>query len=366
MGNEKLKNILSQDVYSAYQNITSTKKELGGGKNKNIIDSTTEYRKLSALIAGNGEVAKNKMTDTDIKQLSTLLANASKWKPAEEDGFGVGDRVEKTETKSESPKQTEEKPVKSDENKTNETNEAPSSTDKKPEQNKKPCEPKAAPKRKEEKPPVTNNTTNNSGVNNSFNNNSGTIIIDNSVHFGDIKKSQSTSPKDKVNEQEQAKKAKKEETIRKNKENYNAAFAEGESVADDLIGPTSQKEKTRAIRNIMKQNENTIVGFMEGFYDNDTVMGVPYGVGDLLDLIDNEGAVLFDAKWTDSERQRAFAHIMTAVLKFANNTGNTENSNYKELNKLLNDVKSGKVIYTETADQYIKELIKAGAFDLNS
>ena len=57
---------------------------------------------------------------------------------------------------------------------------------------------------------------------------------------------------------------------------------------------------------------------------------------------------------------------MESTLKYAENTGNTENSNYKELTKLLKDLKSGKEINTETADTYIKELIMAGAIEVNS
>ena len=107
---------------------------------------------------------------------------------------------------------------------------------------------------------------------------------------------------------------------------------------------------------------------MQGFYEEDTVgftLGlIPYGMGDLLDQIDNEGALILDTKWTTSEKQRAFEKVMSATLKYAENTGNTENSNCKELNNLLNDVKSGKEINTETADRYIKELIGAGKFDI--
>lgn len=203
----------------------------------------------------------------------------------------------------------------------------------------------------------------NSGVNNSFNNNSGTIIIAESIHLGETRadstKSEANTPPDNTPADEVNNK-KKEDTIRANKENYQVAYDDGAQVAKDLIGYTTQAEKTRAIRNIMKQNENTIIGFMQGYYSEDSVLGVPYGIGELLDQVDNEYG------WTSAEKQRVFAKVMESTLKYAENTGNTENSNYKELAKLLEDLKSGKEIDTETADAYIKELISAGGIEVNS
>ncbi len=362
VGND-LKAKLSQDVYTALKNIKAMSKELGGGRSKKEIDSTTEYNKLAQLLAGNGDVERNKMTDTDIKTLESELANAAKWKPV---GDEFDSKAEKTEINEPKECTKEKEPAAAPDKGAT----APD-TDKKPEDKKRPegngeSAPKPLPKQKTQ---TQNNNFNNSGINNSFNNNSGTIVIDKSIHYGDSKTdSTQNAPQSPDNNtpEDKSKAKRKEDTIRANKENYQVAYAEGEQVADDLIGPTTQKEKTRAIRNIMKQNENTIIGFMQGFYSNDTVVGIPYGIGDLLDLIDNEGAILFDAKWSDSEKSRAFIKVMISTLKYAKNTGDTENSNYKELVKLLNDVKSGKKINTETADTYIKELIMSGATDVNS
>lgn len=362
---EDLKALLSNDVYTAFKNIASTKKELGGGRDKKNIDSTTEYNKLAQLLAGNGEVARNKMTDTDIKTLEAELANAAKWKPAgDEYEKGSCSRDKKDNDMENKQKEAygEKKPTNNETNKGAEApNTTPSAT-KKPENSGKPVS--KQPQRKEAAK-TQNNNFNNSGVNNSFNNNSGTIMIDNSIHFGAVEKTDSaktapapsdeeTKPSDKSKEQ------KKEDTIRANKENYQVAYDEGAQTAKDLIGYTTLREKTRAIRTIMKQSENTIIGFMKGYYSEDDVWGISYGIGELLDQVDNENG------WTDAEKRRVFTKVMESTLKYAENTGNTENSNYKELSKLLKDVKAGREINTETADEYIKQLISDGAVDVNS
>ena len=322
-----------------------------GGKKKNEIDSAKGYNELCNLISGNtitmNETEKEYLLGLKVQYERTYLGESN-------NNSGT-----KTSTSNTQPA----------ENKTNtgkETGESKSKENEKPQGKNRPQKSKPVPPKGKSSPaPKFQSTTNNSGINNSFNGNSGTIIIDKSVHIGATEGSKSNPPASGSTESKPNSKV-KQDTIRKNKENYTAAFAEGESVADDLIGPTSQKEKIRAIRNIMKQNENTIIGFMEGFYSNDTVAGIPNGIGDLLDLVDNEGAILFDAKWTDSERQRVFTKVMESTLKYAENTGNTENSSYKELAKLLKDVKAGKPINTETADAYIKELIASGSIDVNS
>ena len=306
------------------------------------------------------------MTQTDIETLESELANAVKWKPAGDDfeketiksnGVLPEEKQEKAETKTapvpnkeavahDVDKKSESKPTESKptESKSTEGNRKNTS--------------KALPSKKTL---VQNNNFNNSGVNNSFNNNSGTIIIDKSIHIGETT---ADSTETEENSSADNKSAAKEDTVRANKENYQVAYDEGAQVAEDLIGRTTQTEKARAIRNIMKQNENTIIGFMQGYYSEDNVnvygIDVPYGIGELLDQVDNEYG------WTVSEKTRVFTKVMEATLKYAENTGNVENSNYKELAKLLNDANSGKKINTETADAYIKELIMSGAIDVNS
>ena len=349
-----LKAKLSQDVYTALRNIQRTEKELGGGRSKKAIDSTTEYNKLAQLLAGNGDVARNKMTQTDIETLESELANAVKWKPA-------GDDFEKGTKESVLSEKTQKKAVAKPATVTNNEAVAPDvdkKSEAKPTEGNRKNTSKALPSKKTL---VQNNNFNNSGVNNSFNNNSGTIIIDKSIHIGETT---ADSTETEENSSADNKSADKEDTVRANKENYQVAYDEGAQVAEDLIGYTTTTEKARAIRNIMKQNENTIIGFMQGYYSEDNVnvfgIDVPYGIGELLDQVDNENG------WTVSEKTRVFTKVMEATLKYAENTGNVENSNYKELAKLLNDANSGKKINTETADSYIKELIMSGAIDVNS
>ena len=315
---------LSQDVYTALNNIKGMAEELGGGRSKKAIDSTTEYNKLAQLLAGNGDVARSKMTETDIKTLEAELANAEKWKPAGDEFEKETEKNDNVQTKeAEKPAETKPAAVPDEGEAAPDTNNKPEDKkqeDKKPEGNSK-NNTKPQPRQKTQ---TQNNNFNNSGVNNSFNNNSGTIIIDKSVHFGETKSVPTPSAED-TKPEDKSKAKKKEDTIKANKENYQVAHDEGKQVAKDLIGYTTQAEKARAIRNIMKQNENTIIGFMQGYYSEDSLIGIPFGIGELLDQVDNEYG------WTASEKTRVFAKVIESTLKFAENTGNTENSNYKEL-----------------------------------
>lgn len=142
--------------------------------------------------------------------------------------------------------------------------------------------------------------------------------------------------------------------IKMSKEEYTAAFAEGEQVAKDLIGYTNTAEKQNAIRHIMKQSPAKIMGFISGFNENDTVMGIKYGQGGLLDQIDNENG------WTKSEKQEVFDKIIDTTLQWAKALGFEQDSNYQGLSSMLKQVKNGKQIDTERADMLINELVSRG------
>ena len=148
---------------------------------------------------------------------------------------------------------------------------------------------------------------------------------------------------------------KRNEAMKNSKENYTAAFAEGKQVAKDLIGYTTTAEKQNAIRYIMKQSPATIMGFISGYNENDTVLGIKYGKGGLLNQIENEFG------WTKSEKQETFSKVISTVLSWADSIGLEKDHSYKELFRMLEVVlhEDGK-IDTESADYLIKELVSKG------
>lgn len=149
------------------------------------------------------------------------------------------------------------------------------------------------------------------------------------------------------------------------RKNYTAAFAEGRQVAKDLIGYTTTEEKQNAVRYIMKQSPATIMGFISGFNENDTVMGIKYGKGGLIDQIDNEYG------WTQAEKQETFKKIISTTLDWAKQAGFENDLNYESLSIVLGNLKLLdefgtdsspliKEIDTEQADMLIKELVTKG------
>ena len=149
------------------------------------------------------------------------------------------------------------------------------------------------------------------------------------------------------------------------RKNYTAAFAEGRQVAKDLIGYTTTEEKQNAVRYIMKQSPATIMGVISGFNENDTVMGIKYGKGGLIDQIDNEYG------WTQAEKQETFKKIISTTLDWAKQAGFENDLNYESLSIVLGNLKLLdefgtdsspliKEIDTEQADMLIKELVTKG------
>ena len=138
------------------------------------------------------------------------------------------------------------------------------------------------------------------------------------------------------------------------RKNYTAAFAEGRQVAKDLIGYTTTEEKQNAVRYIMKQSPATIMGFISGFNENDTVMGIKYGKGGLIDQIDNEYG------WTQSEKQETFKKIISTTLDWAKQAGFENDLNYESLQSILTQLNGSDKIDTERTDLLIKELVTKG------
>lgn len=206
-------------------------------------------------------------------------------------------------------------------------------------------------------------TKNNQNVHNKNGNQNSGIIVDGDNNQVSITNNYGTMPSGAKATSEAAKSSsvavkspnvKKEEILKESKFNYNEAFADGEQVADDLIGYTSTKEKNNAIRNVMKQSEATIMGFISGFNNNDTVLDIPYGKGGLLDQIDNENG------WTDSEKLECFKRIVNTTLSWAEKAGYNKDGNFSQLKQIAKDLAAGNKIDTERADLLITELVSRG------
>lgn len=172
-----------------------------------------------------------------------------------------------------------------------------------------------------------------------------TVVIENGEKVDKAKSAEETK-------EQKAKKA-KEDMLKASKENYSAAYADGAQAADDLIGYTTTAEKNRVIRHINALTPDKVMGFLSGYYDNDTVAGMKYGIGDILDQIDNENG------WTNSERTTAFKSILSNTIEYATAMG-LDQHRINDLKGKLNDLKAGKEINTESVDDTVKELITEG------
>ena len=228
---------------------------------------------------------------------------------------------------------------------TKESPKNPPKTDKKnPFENKKSVTPKKT---------VTSNSRTNTG-------NNGQVIIagdNNHVVIKNGEEVDKTKSAEETKEQK-AKKA-KENMLRASKENYSAAYADGEQAAEDLIGATNTTEKSRVIRQINALTPEKVMGFLSGYYDNDTVAGVQYGIGSILDQIDNENDSWTNAQWTNSEKTTAFKSIISNTLQYAKAMG-LDQHRINMLQGNLDALKAGKEIDTESVDDTVKELITEG------
>lgn len=172
-----------------------------------------------------------------------------------------------------------------------------------------------------------------------------TVVIENGEKVDKAKSAEET--------EEQKTLKKKEDMLKASKENFSASYADGAQVAEDLIGYTTTAEKNRVIRHINALTPEKVMGFLSGYYDNDTVAGMKYGIGDILDQIDNENG------WTSSERTTAFKSILSNTIEYATAMG-LDQHRINDLKGKLNDIKAGKEIDTEAVDDTVKELITEG------
>lgn len=214
--------------------------------------------------------------------------------------------------------------------------------------------PKNPPKADPDKPQESSTTNTNNEHNNA---NNGSVVVrgdNNNIYLGAAGIAGAVAPGKADKAAGAAGSANDETMINKSKQNYTAAFAEGKQVAKDLIGYTTTEEKQNAIRYIMKQSPDTIMGFINGFNENDSVLGVPYGKGGLLDQVDNEYG------WTNSEKNEVFTKVISTTLNWAKAVGFENDPNYKSLESILKQLSTKGQIDTERADLLIKELITKG------
>lgn len=325
-----------------------------GGKDKKRIDSKSGFEKLCSLFLAN----QGKLSTNDVSCFNMLI-NGYK------EQYGVGDCFEFSQgapatgetqreigggmeentpvaTPTEPPKKEENKPIDKSPKPDKPSKKEDKPVDKKPE----PDEPSKAEEEKNTSSRIS--VDDNSGVVVKGDNNTVTVTI----NAADKTEAPEEAAAGVDNAEVNKKKMLEESTL-----NYQKAFAEGEQVAKDLIGRTNDKQKANAIRLMMKQSEATIMGFISGFNDNDTVMGIKYGKGGLLDQVDNEYG------WTESEKNATFSKIISTVLSWAEKAGYKDNPHSRELRILMRDVKNFQKIDTEKADKHIKELISLGKMD---
>lgn len=341
------------------------------GKSRRKIDTYNEYQKLATLLANiqQGKVDKNKIEEDSlyVKGLQVeyekrYLNDSQNTDKKTDEGNGVS--VENSSNEDTASKQTKSDKSSSTQNKTNEKKETPKSSE-----NKKPDSKKIPQHKQPELPQLrpiqpTQMTSKNNGNNNP--NNNGVIVNgdNNTIIMTGAKAAGEKVDKSATKEAEKAKEAtkRKDSILKASKENYSTALKDGKQVAKDLIGATNFDEKENAIRLIMGQRKETIMGFIDGFNKNDTVLGIPYGIGGLLDQIDNEGSLfgVRDKKWTPSEKKTVFNKVVSTVLEWAKDFGYENDSNYAALSQILKDLNHGDSIQTERADKLINELISRG------
>ncbi len=340
------------------------------GKSRRKIDTYNEYQKLATLLANiqQGKLDKNKIEEDSlyvkglqIEYEKRYLDNSKK----EDKNAGEGNNVpnENPPTNEAASKQTENDKSSSTKSKTTEQKKLPESSETKradnrnfqPKQSECPTPNKVKPTNVVNKSNGNNNPNNNGVIINGDNN---TVIINAAKAAG--QKVVRRSNQDDNRAEESAKR--KESILKASKENYSTALKDGKQVAKDLIGATNSDEKENVIRLIMGQRKETIMGFIDGFNKNDTVWGIPYGIGGLLDQIDNEGSLfgVSDKKWTPSEKKTVFDKVISTVLQWAKDFGYENDSNYIALSQILNDLNCGDSINTERADKLINELISRG------
>ena len=346
--------------------VTAIKASDVKGKSKKAIDTYNEYAKLSTLLANiqQGKVDKNKIEEDSLYVKGLQIEYEKKYLNEKQN-----DASSKEATTSSSEPASDKKPKETPQDKSQNQNNVQQNTDCNCDDKKVPVQAKSQGKSKSGIPTpqkqIPQNKTNTPAINNrqkssgNFTPGNKGIVIngDNNTIITDEKAKSPEAPS--VEEQQEttsvpSQEQKKQEIINKNKENYTAAFADGKQVAKDLIGYTKTEEKENAIRLLMKQSKETIIGFISGFNQNDTTLGIKYGKGGLIDQIDNEYG------WTKSEKKVVFKKIISTVLAYANAAGYRNESNYKSLLTILNDVKADKEIDTERADYLIKELISQG------
>lgn len=329
---------------------------------KGEIDTHYEYEQLGKLLTDvqAGKLDKN-LIDNDslyIKGLQIEYQNrylggkepVGGEAKSEQEAAPKQPKTESENAKQKAPETVDPKPVKTPSAK-------PAETPKKPEEDKEP--PKSAPKNQKtqpkEEPKTTNtniqkneNSVKRDGIIVTGDNNQ--IIIDGAKKVGEIGAVEAEKAIDKAKD----KQAEADNMLKESKENYTEAFAQGRQVAKDLIGYTTTEEKANAIRHIMKQSPATIMGFISGFNENDTVMGIKYGKGGLLDQIDNEYG------WTESEKREVFTKIMSTTLSWAKSMGFENDPNYIRLESDLEKYNKYEKIDTEKADMFMKELVSRG------
>ncbi len=99
------------------------------------------------------------------------------------------------------------------------------------------------------------------------------------------------------------------------------------------------------------------MGFLDGFMKNDKVLGIKYGIGGLIDQIDNENKTpILNEPWTKAEKKETFAKIISTTLEWAEAAGlkNGYESKFHEVKS--SDVKNGNKITLKERINSLKNL----------
>jgi len=337
---------------------------MGFGGKKNKIDTRYEYDKLGQLLTdvNQGKLDKNTIEKDRLYVRGLQIEYEQRYLGEDCARNGATNPINNGHGEQAQPVKREKPAVPAKENPGNipKTQPEPKPEQPKPEPNhaippktdtpKKPA-PKNPPKTKPGKTQVPQPKITNKGNNNADN---GSVVVtgdNNHIFLGATAAGKAAA---EAGATEAAKAAEEKKMIDKSKQNYTAAFAEGRQVAKDLIGYTTTQEKQNAIRYIMKQSPETIMGFISGFNENDTVLGISYGQGGLLDQVDNEYG------WTESEKKEVFTKVISTTLNWAKALGFENDPNYKSLESILKQLNEKGQIDTERADLLIKELVTKG------
>ena len=125
-------------------------------------------------------------------------------------------------------------------------------------------------------------------------------------------------------------------TLYSNVTNYAESYEAGKLTAKNLIGYTTQKEAQETINLMLAQDKTTIIGFIQGYNDNDKVLGIKYGEGGIIDQLDNESS--FDDNYKGG-REGAINNIINSVLEVSRAAG-INKVNCCQYNELLNNYKT--------------------------